>query len=189
MMCRLEFVEKKKRRVHCNMKNFIEWLNMEKRIVRLKTKMVFHIRMLQAKLSQTPPHGSKIAQMSWSIFGDARRVHVHPSAANGMQNTLFNVSSGDIYVDERAFCGHNVMLITGTHDYRLMGEARHAAPKTGRDIRIGKHVWLCSGVIVLGDVSIGDNAVIAAGSIVTSGTRIPKEQVWAGIPAKFMKNL
>jgi acetyltransferase-like isoleucine patch superfamily enzyme len=172
------------------MKNFVEWLNIKKRIDKLKVKMLFHIRMLQAKLSHLPPPpGSKIAKMSCSIFGDARRVHVHPSAVNGMQNTLFNVSSGDIYVDERAFCGHNVMLITGTHDYRLMGEARHAAPKTGRDIRIGKHVWLCSGVTVLGDVSIGDNAVVAAGSIVTSGTRIPNEQVWGGTPAKFMTQL
>jgi acetyltransferase-like isoleucine patch superfamily enzyme len=170
--------------------NFVEWLNIKKRIYRLKIKMGFHIRMLQAKFSHLPPPpGSKIANMSCSIFGNARRVHVHPSAVNGMQNTLFNVSSGDIYVDERAFCGHNVMLITGTHDYRLMGEPRHAALKTGRDIRIGKHVWLCSGVTVLGDVSIGDNAVVAAGSIVTSGTRIPAEQVWAEIPAKYIKQI
>jgi galactoside O-acetyltransferase len=96
---------------------------------------------------------------------------------------------GEIFVDERVFCGHNVMLITGTHDYRLTGEPRHAAPSQGRDIKIGKHVWLCGGAVILGDVVIGDNAVIAANSVVQAGARIPPEEVWGGTPAKFIKKI
>jgi acetyltransferase-like isoleucine patch superfamily enzyme len=123
---------------------------------------------------------------------DGQKISVVLCTYNGemfLEQQLLSLLNQTRLPDGGAFCGHNVMLITGTHDYRLMGEARHVAPKTGHDIRIGKYVWLCSGVTVLGDVSIGDNAVVAAGSIVTSGTRIPNEQIWGGIPAKFMTQI
>jgi acetyltransferase-like isoleucine patch superfamily enzyme len=122
------------------------------------------------------------------IFGDASKVKINPTA--NMVNTLFNTSSGIIEVGAYTFTGHNVCLITGTHDYKKTLENRiTAVPQKGRDIIIGKGVWICSNVTVLGPCAIGDNAVVAAGSVVKSNTDIPKNTIFAGIPAKKLKDI
>lgn len=52
-------------------------------------------------------------------------------------------------------------------------------------IRLGHNVWLGRGVIVLPGVTIGDHAVIAAGSVVFGD--VPSREVWRGNPAAFVK--
>jgi len=52
-------------------------------------------------------------------------------------------------------------------------------------IRLGRNVWLGRGVIVLPGVTIGDHAVVAAGSVVAAD--VPASQVWRGNPATFVK--
>jgi acetyltransferase-like isoleucine patch superfamily enzyme len=53
-------------------------------------------------------------------------------------------------------------------------------------ITLEKDVWLGCNVIVLKDVSIGEGAIVAAGAVVTKS--IPANQIWGGVPAKFIKN-
>lgn len=53
-------------------------------------------------------------------------------------------------------------------------------------IFLGKDVWLGCNVIVLKGVSIGEGAIVAAGAVVTKS--IPANQIWGGVPAKFIKN-
>jgi hypothetical protein len=58
---------------------------------------------------------------------------------------VFNLSSGDITVGQHAFFGHNVAILTGTHDFTEFGAQRQVAvPKTGRDVVIGEGAWLAS---------------------------------------------
>ena len=52
-------------------------------------------------------------------------------------------------------------------------------------IRIGSDVWIGSHVIVMGGVTIGDGAVVAAGSIVTKD--VPPFAIVGGVPAKIIK--
>jgi acetyltransferase-like isoleucine patch superfamily enzyme len=52
-------------------------------------------------------------------------------------------------------------------------------------VKLGRNVWLGRGVIVLPGVSIGDHAVIAAGSVVFSD--VPAREVWRGNPAAYVK--
>jgi acetyltransferase-like isoleucine patch superfamily enzyme len=120
------------------------------------------------------------------IFGDRERLHLAPTAE--MVNTLFNLSSGEIYVGDYSFTGHNVSLITGTHDYDAQLQDRTTAiPLTGRDITIGQGVWIGSNAVILGPCTIGDHAVIAAGAVVTAGSQIPAGTIVAGVPAKVIK--
>ena len=57
--------------------------------------------------------------------------------------------------------------------------------QTKGDITVGRDAWLGVGVIVLGGVTIGDGAVVAAGSLVAHD--IPDNAIAAGIPAKVVK--
>ena len=121
-----------------------------------------------------------------TVFGDASRIKVAPNI--GLNNTLFNTSSGNITVMEDVCFGHNVCLLTGTHDIRKKGRKRITTyPKTGHDIIIHRGVWLASNVTVLGPCEIGENAVIAAGSLVLADVK--PNSVYAGSPAKFVREI
>ena len=90
---------------------------------------------------------------------------------------------GGITIGDGALIGHQVVLATLNHD--LNPERRKsmkAAP-----IVIGKNVWIGAHATVLAGVSIGDNAVIAAGAVVTKD--VPPMTVVAGIPAKTVKSV
>ncbi|MEO6910946.1 MAG: sugar O-acetyltransferase [Edaphobacter sp.] len=50
-------------------------------------------------------------------------------------------------------------------------EARRANLESGRPVRIGANVWIGGGAIILPGVTIGDDAIIGAGSVVTRNVR------------------
>ena len=121
-----------------------------------------------------------------SVFGQPERIKIAPNVC--LNNTLFNVSSGDVTIEDDVCFGHNVCILTGTHDIQKKGRARITTyPRTGRDVVVRKGVWLSSNVTILGPCEIGENAVIAAGSLVIGD--IKANCVYAGSPAKFIKEI
>lgn len=54
-------------------------------------------------------------------------------------------------------------------------------------VKIGSNIWLGRGVMVLKDAVVGDNSVIAAGSIVTK--KFEDNKILGGIPAKVIKEI
>jgi acetyltransferase-like isoleucine patch superfamily enzyme len=122
------------------------------------------------------------------VWGDSKRIKIASTAQ--MTNTLFNTSSGCITVGDYTFTGHNVSIITGTHQYELLlSERMISIDASGRDIEIGKGVWIGSNALILGPCTIGDHAVIAAGAVLLSGTEVPEGAVFAGVPAKMVKTI
>jgi acetyltransferase-like isoleucine patch superfamily enzyme len=118
--------------------------------------------------------------------GRPERLKIHETAV--VNNALFNVSGGTITVGEHAFFGHDVAILTGTHDIEKFGRERQLAfPRESRDVVIGDGVWLASHVLVLGPVTIGEHAVVAAGSLVRED--VEPYTVVAGRPAKLVKEL
>jgi acetyltransferase-like isoleucine patch superfamily enzyme len=123
-------------------------------------------------------------QYRW--HGDRSRLHLPDSAV--VNNALFNMSGGTITIGEHAFFGHDVAVLTGTHDIEQFGRARQLAfPRSGRDVVIGEGVWLASHVLVLGPVRIGAHAVVAGGSLVRED--VEPYTVVAGRPAKVVKKI
>ena len=120
------------------------------------------------------------------VWGDRSRVRL--ARTTHMVNTLFNVSSGTITVGEHTFAGHNVSIITGTHDYTLTLQQRmRDIPRTGHDIEIGTGVWIGSNAVILGPCRIGDHAVIAACAVVTGD--VAPYTIVAGVPAKPIRQI
>ena len=90
---------------------------------------------------------------------------------------------GGIVIGDGALIGHNVVLATLNHD--LAPEKRqqlHPAP-----IRIGRGVWIGANATVTVGVSIGDNAVVAAGAVVNRD--VPENTIVGGVPARIIKTI
>jgi Hexapeptide repeat of succinyl-transferase len=139
-------------------------------------------------LDRLSPTIQTIINTQIRVWGDPDRLHLAPTSK--MVNTLFNLSSGQITVGDHTFTGHNVSIITGTHDYQaFLADRLTNIPESGRDITIGQGVWIGSNAIILGPCTIGDHAVIAAGAVVTAGSQIPPGAIVAGIPAKVIKQI
>jgi len=83
------------------------------------------------------------------------------------------------------FIGPNCQFYTASHpiDYKL----RNKGLETALEINVGNNVWFGGGVIVLGGVTIGDDVVIGAGSVVTKD--IPSHSVAVGNPCKVIKRI
>ena len=64
---------------------------------------------------------------------------------------------------------------------------RDESPGVVAPVRLGDHVWIGSRVIILKGVTIGNNSVIGAGSVVTRS--IPADSLAAGIPARVIRVL
>jgi acetyltransferase-like isoleucine patch superfamily enzyme len=126
------------------------------------------------------------ALYSYRWHGDRSRLHLPDTAV--VNNALFNLSGGTITLGEYTFFGHDVAVLTGTHDIEKFGRDRQLGfPRSGRDVVIGEGVWLASHVLVLGPVTIGDHAVVAAGSLVRED--VEPYTVVAGRPAKVVKTI
>lgn len=51
------------------------------------------------------------------------------------------------------------------------------------------HVLIGMGAIVMDNVHIGENSIVAAGAVVLEGTKIPAGSIFAGVPAKKVKDI
>lgn len=120
------------------------------------------------------------------IFKDNKSVYIH----NIPSSVTFNTRSGKIVIGKNTIFGEDVMVLTGKHNYMSdisKEEDLHLVPEDGRQIIIGDNCYVGSGAIIIGPVSIGDYAVIGAGSVVTKD--IPPRTMYGGVPAKKIKNL
>lgn len=90
-----------------------------------------------------------------------------------------------VTIGDNVQMGPNVQLLTPTHP--LEPEARRAGWEAAEPITIGNNVWLGGGVIVCPGVTIGDDSVIGAGSVVTKD--IPSGVIAVGNPAKVIRSV
>lgn len=126
--------------------------------------------------------------VSPSFCGPKNRFHAHKNT--GLANTIFNTNSGKIEIGEWSFFGHNCCVITGTHDVNKTGKERMKRwPKEEiNNIKIGKGVWIGSNATILGPCTIGDNSIIAAGSVLIPGL-YESNSMYAGVPAVLKKKI
>ena len=111
--------------------------------------------------------------------------HVHIGNNFYANFNLVMVDDGQIYIGDKVMIGPNVTLCTTGHPvYPLYREmvAHYSLP-----IHIGNNVWIGAHSVILPGVTIGDNTVIGAGSIVTRD--IPANVVAVGNPCRVMREI
>ncbi len=112
--------------------------------------------------------------------------HIH-FGKNVYANFNFTcVDDTDIFVGDYTMFGPNVTLATAGHP--ILPQLREPlAYQFNLPIHIGKNCWLGAGVVVLPGVSIGDNSVIGAGSVVSKD--IPANVIAVGVPCRVLRQI
>ena len=95
------------------------------------------------------------------------------------------VDDTHIYVGDHTMFGPHVTIATAGHP--IDPQLRRKAMQYNMPVRIGRNCWLGAGVIVMPGVTIGDNVVIGAGSIVTKD--IPSNVVAVGNPCRVLREV
>lgn len=95
------------------------------------------------------------------------------------------VDDTHIYVGDYTMFGPHVTVATAGHP--ILPELREKAYQYNMPVHIGRNCWLGAGVIVLPGVTIGDNSVIGAGSVVTKD--IPANVVAVGNPCHVLREI
>lgn len=88
-----------------------------------------------------------------------------------------------VTIGDNVFIGPNVSIFTACHP--IDPEARNTGVEWAEAVTIGNNVWLGGDVTILPGVTIGDNCVIGAGSVVTKD--VAANTVVGGNPAKIIK--
>ena len=111
--------------------------------------------------------------------------HVHFGKCVYANFNFTAVDDTHIYVGDYTMFGPNVILATAGHP--ILPKLRQEAYQYNMPVHIGNNCWLGAGVIVLPGVTIGDNTVIGAGSVVTKD--IPSNVVAVGNPCRVLREI
>ena len=117
------------------------------------------------------------------VHGSRERLSVGKDVI--LNNATLNTRGGSIRIDDHVIFGHNVSVLTGVHDYTKLAGERDAIEDAARDITIGRGAWIASNVTLIGPLTIGEEAVVAAGSVVVRD--VPARMIVAGNPARVVR--
>lgn len=93
------------------------------------------------------------------------------------------VDDTEITIGDYTMIGPNVTIVTGTHP--ILPALREKLYQFNLPVHIGRNCWLGAGVIVLPGITIGDNVVVGAGSVVTHD--LPDNVVAVGNPCRVLR--
>ena len=138
----------------------------------------------------------KLLKEMFAEIGDGCHIETPLHANWGCHNVHFGsgiycnfnlclVDDAEIYIGDHCMIAPNVVISTSGHP--ILPILRENNYVYNIPIHIGKNVWIGSGVQILPGVTIGDNSVIGAGSVVTND--IPSNVIALGIPCKVFREI
>ncbi len=138
-----------------------------------------------------------------NLKSSAKQIFIAKNSAIS-SNTIINYGTrinGKIIIKGQGKCnigkfcaiGDDVRIITTNHSIKLMNLQYSLQRKLGlkniiddkRDVNIGNNVWIGDSVIILPGVSIGNGAVLGAGTLITKS--VPAYAIVGGVPGKIIK--
>jgi maltose O-acetyltransferase len=145
--------------------------------------------------AQDPDAAQEILRDLLGTFGEGAHVraplHVdygsrlHIGAGTFVNFALTALDVVDIRIGRDCQLGPNIQLLTPIHP--LEPAPRREGWEAAEPITIGDNVWIGGGASIMPGVSIGDDSVIGAGSVVTRD--VPPRSLAVGSPAKVLRTL
>lgn len=102
--------------------------------------------------------------------------------SNVHMNGLEIAGGGAVRIGDNFHSGPGVLMITQNHDYDHGDAVPYGDTYILKDIAIGDNVWLGARVILMGGITIGEGAIVQAGSVVVSD--VPRCAIVGGHPAR-----
>jgi len=99
------------------------------------------------------------------------------------QNCTF-YDLGGLDIADDVMIGPNVSIITSGHPIE---PSQRRAAVVAKPIAIERNVWIAAGATIIGGVTIGENSVVAAGSVVTKN--VPPNTFVGGNPARLIRSI
>lgn len=94
-------------------------------------------------------------------------------------------TSGGVTIGNRTLVGYRTQILSTNHHIPQLPAPIFGAGHDKKPVFIGQDVWIGANCLILPGVTIGDNAVIAGGSVVTHD--IPDNAIVGGVPAKIIR--
>jgi acetyltransferase-like isoleucine patch superfamily enzyme len=124
---------------------------------------------------------------SWrSVIHRWRGVNIGKGVYIGHEVLFDRVFTDQIYIGDNTSVGDR-SVITAHANIPSNTRLKKIYPRKVMPTKIGKGVWIMPNVVIAPGVTIGDESVIATGSVVTKN--IPPRCLAAGVPAKVVKDL
>ncbi|UZD97170.1 CatB-related O-acetyltransferase [Pseudomonas corrugata] len=118
-----------------------------------------------------------------------RRLFVFPGKVTLGNHCYIGAGSyldGDIIIGDHSMLANNVAIVGGDHVLNRPGVMmRDGGREAWLPTVLGRDVWIGHGAIILNGISVGDGAIVAAGSVVTKN--VAPFSVVAGNPARHIK--
>lgn len=111
--------------------------------------------------------------------------HVHFGKNVYANFNLTMVDDTHIYVGDCTMFGPNVVVATAGHP--LLPELREQGYQYNMPVHIGKNCWIGAGVLIVPGITIGDNVVVGAGSVVTKD--LPSNVIAVGNPCHVLREI
>lgn len=111
--------------------------------------------------------------------------HVHLGNGVYVNSNATFVDDEHIYIGDNCLIAPNVVFSTSGHPILPILREHHYVYNL--PIHIGKNVWIGSGAQIMPGITIGDDSVIGAGSVVT--TDIPSNVVAYGVPCRVIREI
>ena len=93
------------------------------------------------------------------------------------------VDLGGIELEDNVLIGPEVKILSVNHPL----DPKNRRGVILKSVKIRRNAWIGAGATVCPGVTIGENSIIGAGSVVTKD--VPSNTLYAGVPAKFIKNI
>jgi acetyltransferase-like isoleucine patch superfamily enzyme len=99
------------------------------------------------------------------------------------QNCTF-YDLGGLDIADDVMIGPNVSIITSGHP---VAPSQRRASVVAKPVVIERNVWIAAGATIIGGVTVGENSVVAAGSVVTRD--VPPNTLVGGNPARVIRSI
>lgn len=111
--------------------------------------------------------------------------HIHFGNNVYANFNLTMVDDTHIYVGDNVLFGPGVIVCTGTHPAHP--ELRRKQAQYNLPVHIGKNVWIGGGAFIMPGITIGENSIIGANSVVTKD--IPPDVIAVGNPCRVLRTI